>query len=141
MKGKNGQQRAGENVSSVSHWIADRNRLRDWHEYAYNNRINRRLIAEELDFAKSVCTQNAAVRRLLDDADALWFKSEAVGKAAHETAREPAQIQTSKASSDNSVLLKRIAELEAENQRMRQEIKAYKKREGLVLDGLPGFRL
>lgn len=141
MKGKNGQQKAGENVAAVTRWIAARTQLRDWHEYAYNNRINRRLIAEELDFAKSVCTQNAAVRRLLDDADALWFNSEVVDKAAHEAARERAQIQTSKVSSDNNVLLKRIAELEAENQRMRQEIKAYKKQQALVLDGVPGFKL
>lgn len=56
IKGKNGQQKATENVASVVVWIAERNRLRDWHEYAYNNRINRRVIAEELSFAKSVCT-------------------------------------------------------------------------------------
>lgn len=140
-KGKNGQQKASENVASVISWITERNRLRDWHEYAYNNRINRRVIAEELDFAKSVCTQNSAVRKLLDDADAQWFNNEVVDKAAHDAARERAQIQSSRVSSDNSVLLKRLAELEAENQRMRQEIKAMKKQQALVLDGVPGFKL
>jgi histidyl-tRNA synthetase len=141
MKGKNGQQKAAENVAVVTRWISERNMRRDWHEYAFNNRINRRVIAEELEFAKSVCTQNAAVRKLLDDADALWFNNEVVDKAAHDAARERAQMQTSRVSSDNSVLLKRLAELEAENQRMRQELKAFKKQQALVLDGVPGFKL
>ncbi|NVO05033.1 MAG: hypothetical protein HXX19_03330 [Rhodoferax sp.] len=141
MKGKNGQQKAAENVAVVTRWISERNMRRDWHEYAFNNRINRRVIAEELEFAKSVCTQNAAVRKLLDDADALWFNNEVVDKAAHDAARERAQMQTSRISSDNSVLLKRLAELEAENQRMRQELKAFKKQQALVLDGVPGFKL
>lgn len=141
MKGKNGQQKAAENVAAVTRWISERNMRRDWHEYAYNNRINRRLIADELEIAKSVCTQNAAVRKLLDDADALWFNNEVVDRAAHDAARERAQVQSSRLSSDNSVLLKRLAELEAENQRMRQEIKAYKKQQALVLDGVPGFKL
>ena len=140
-KGKNGQQKASENVAAVITWIAERNRLRDWHEYAYNNRINRRVIAEELNFAKSVCTQNSAVRKLLDDADAQWFNVEVVDKAAHDAARERAQIQSSRISSDNSDLSKRLAELEAENQQMRQEIKAFKKQQALVLDGVPGFKL
>ena len=140
-KGKNGQQKASENVASVIAWVAERNERRDWHEYAYNNRINRRVIAEELNFAKSVCTQNSAVRKILDEADAQWFNNDAVDRAAHEAARERAQIQSSQVSSDNSALQKRLAELEAENQRMRQEIKAFKKQQSLVLDGMPGFKL
>ena len=47
-KGKNGQQIAIENVALVMAWIADRKTRRDWREYAFNNRINRRVLAEEL---------------------------------------------------------------------------------------------
>lgn len=141
MKGKNGQQRASENVASVIGWIAERNSLRDWHEYAYNNRINRRVIADELNFAKSVCTQNSAVRKLLDESDALWFHGEAIDKVAHDAARERAQIQSSRVSTDNDLLSRRLVELEAENQRMRQEINAFKKQQALVLNGMPGFKL
>ena len=50
-KGKNGQQIASENVAAVTVWIAERNQRRDWHEYAYNNRINRSVLADELDFS------------------------------------------------------------------------------------------
>jgi len=140
-KGKNGQQIASENVAAVNAWIAERNHRRDWHEYAYNNRINRSVLADELDFAKSVCTQNSTVRALLDAADALWFKYEMVEKAAHEAARERAQVQSSRITSDNSELQKRVAELEAENRQLRREVNAFKKQKTLVEGGSAGFRV
>lgn len=140
-KGKNGQQIATENVASVTAWIEERKERRDWHEYAYNDRINRSVLADELDFSKSVCTQNGAVRALLEAADALWFCEAAVDKAAHEAARERAQIQASRTSSDNNVLQKRLAELEAENRQLRHELNAYKKQQALVEGGAAGFRL
>lgn len=140
-KGKNGQQIASENVVAVNVWIAERNQRRDWHEYAYNNRINRSVLADELDFAKSVCTQNSTVRALLDAADALWFKYETVEKAAHEAARERAQVKSSRITSDNSELHKRVAELEAENRQLRRELSAFKKQRALVEGGAAGFRV
>lgn len=140
-KGKNGQQKANENVTAVNAWIAERNVRLDWHEYAYNNRINRSVLAEELDFAKSVCTQNSTVRTLLDTADALWFTNESVDKAAHEAARERAQIHSSQTSVDNNALQKRVAELEAENRQLRLDLNAFKKQQALVLGGASGFKL
>lgn len=140
-KGKSGQQIAAENVILVEAWIKERNKRRDWEEYAFNNRINRRVIAEGLDFAKSVCTQNKAVRDLLEDADALWFKSENVEKTAHDAARERAVIQTGRVSSDNSELKKRVADLEIENRQLRRENDAYKRQQTLVESGLAGFRI
>ena len=140
-KGKNGQQIASEHVALVTSWIEDRTERRDWHEYAYNNRINRSVLADELSFSKSVCTQNGAVRALLDAADALWFDSERVDKAAHEAARERAQIHAGRISSDNNALEKRLAELDAENRRLRHELNAYKKQQTLVEGGAAGFRL
>jgi hypothetical protein len=139
--GKSGRQIAGDNVKLVTTWIEERNQRLDWHEYAYNNRINRSVIAQELDFAKSVCTQNAAVRSLLEAADAVWFKNEVEDKAEHEAARERAQAQSSRMTSDNSDLIKRIAELEAENRQIRLELNAFKKQQSLVEGGLPGFKL
>jgi hypothetical protein len=140
-KGKSGQQIAIENVALVKAWIEERNKRRDWNEYAFNNRINRRVIAEELDFAKSVCTQNEAVRSLLEAADGLWFNSEAVDKAAHEAARQRAEIQSGRVSSDNSELKQRLAELEAENRQLRRELDAFKRQQALVEKGAAGFKL
>lgn len=140
-KGKNGQQIAAENVALVIAWIEERNKRRDWDEYAFNNRINRRVIAEELDFAKSVCTQNEAVRAHLAAADGLWFNSEDVDKAAHEAARRRAEIQSGRVSSNNSELNQRVAELEIENRQLRRELDAYKRQQALVERGAAGFRL
>lgn len=139
--GKSGCQIAGDNVKLITAWIDERNMRLDWHEYAYNNRINRSVVAQELDFAKSVCTQNAAVRSILEAADALWFKNEIEDKAAHEAARERAQAQSSKMTSDNSDLIKRVAELEAENRQIRRELSAYKKQQALVETGAAGFKI
>lgn len=72
---KNGTQIGLENIELVKTWIAERNMHRDWHEYAYNNRINRKALAQELDFARSVCVQNLAVRQLLEEAEQGWFQS------------------------------------------------------------------
>ena len=140
-KGKNGPQLARENVKSVTAWIEERNQRLDWKEYEYNNRINRSVVAQELDFAKSVCTQNTTVRSLLEAADALWFKNEVEDRAAHEAARERAQAQSSRMTSDNSDLIKRVAELEAENRQIRRELSAFKKQQALVIGDLPGFKL
>jgi len=140
-KGKSGQQIAVENVALVNAWIEERSKRRDWDEYAFNNRINRRVLAEELDFAKSVCTQNEAVRALLDAADGLWFNSKDMDKAAHEAARQRAVIQSGRVSSDNSELKKRVAELETENRQLRRELDAYKRQQALVERGAAGFRL
>lgn len=140
-KGKNGQQRAHEIIESVKAWIKERNIHLDWHEYAYNNRINRSVLANELDFAMRACTQNKTLRALLDECDALWFKSEAADKAAHEATRERAQNQSSRISSDNSELQQRLAELEVENRQLRNELNGYKKQQALVECGAPGFKL
>ncbi|TKB51190.1 hypothetical protein FCL40_01135 [Ferrimonas sediminicola] len=140
MKGKSGQQLAGENVAKVKAWIDDRNRHRDWHEYAFNNRINRCALAEELDFSTSVCTQNKAVRALLEAADELWFTNEEMDKASHDAAHERALKRTGQISSTNNALTRRVAELEAENRSLRRQLDAYKELEALISAGSPGFR-
>jgi hypothetical protein len=140
-KGKSGQQIAVENVALVKAWIEERTKLRDWSEYAFNNRINRRVIAEELDFATSVCTQNKSVRDLLETADGLWFKSDGVDRAAHEASRQRAEVQSSYLSSNNNELRQRITELEVENRQLRRELDAFRRQQALVERGAPGFKL
>ncbi len=74
-KGKNGQLIAQENVLLVKAWLTERNAGRDWHEYEYRGKINRTALADELGIAKSVCTQNKAVRTLIEEADTIWFRN------------------------------------------------------------------
>lgn len=140
-KGKNGQMLAEEYSHRVRAWIAQRNLARDWDEYAYNNRINRRVLADELDFSKSVCTQNNNIRKLLEDADDHWFRTKAADRASLDAARERAEKHSSVMSSNNGNLIKRVAELEAENRQLRQELAAYKQQQALIECGASGFRL
>lgn len=140
-KGRSGKQIAAENVVLVKNWIEQRNIHRDWNEYAYNNRINRSVLAEELGFSLSVCKQNAAVRKLIEAADAIWFNSEVIDRAAHEAARERAEVKSNRVSSANADLRQRIAELETENRQLRQELGAYRRLQSLVEKGAAGFKL
>jgi hypothetical protein len=140
-KGKNGQQIAQENILLVKAWVAERNAIRDWHEYEYNGSINRTVLADELGIAKSVCTQNKAVRTLIEEADAIWFRKSNEDKASHEAARERAEKHSSLVSSSNNALTQRIAELEAENRKLQQELIKYKKQQALIQAGAAGFKI
>lgn len=140
-RGKNGQQLAAENVARVEEWIRERTACRDWHECEYNGRVNRRALAEELDFARSVCTQNLAVRSLLEAAEQLWFGSGSQDRAAHEAARERAEKRSGREAAANSQLVRRIAELEAQVYELRKQLAAFKRQQELVSAGEAGFRV
>lgn len=140
-KGKNGQQIAQENIKLVLTWIDERNAARDWREYEYSGKINRRVLAEELGFAKSVCTQNKVVRALIEEADNYWFRKINEDKKSHGAARERAEKQSSLAVVSNNVLTQRIAELEAENRQLQRELTKFKKQQMLVQSGAASFKL
>ena len=140
-KGKSGQQIAQENILLVKAWIKERFSARDWHEYEYSGKINRTTLASELGIAKSVCTQNKAVRVLIEEADAIWFRDTNENKAAHEAARERIEKRSSSVSSNSNSLIQRIAELEVENRKLHQELAKYKKQQALLHIGAAGFNL
>lgn len=139
--GKNGQQIAKENIKLVKTWIDERNVARDWNEYEYNGKINRRVLSDELGFAKSVCTQNKAVRALIEEADNYWFRKINDDKKSHEAARERAEKRSNNISLNNNALSQRIAELEAENRKLHQELAKYKKQQLLIQAGNAGFKI
>lgn len=138
---KNGTQIGLENIELVKTWIAERNMHRDWHEYAYNNRINRKALAQELDFARSVCVQNLAVRKLLEEAEQGWFQKPDEDKKSHEAARERAEKKVSIQNTNNSALISRVAELEAENRALNSRLKAFEVQQALIEGGSPGFKI
>lgn len=140
-RGKNGQQIAQENVGKVEAWIAERDATRDWDEYGYNGKINRTTIATELDFAKSVCTQNKRVKTLLNEAEQRWFARKEISKASHDAARERAEKHSASVSSNNNTMSLRIAELEAENRQLRKELKGFREQQSMVESGMAGFKL
>jgi glutaredoxin len=138
---KSGAQLGVENVELVRTWIAERNMHRDWHEYAYNNRINRKALAQELDFARSVCVQNHAVKTLLAEAEGYWFQKQDEDKKSHEAARERAEKNASIQNSSNSALTSRVAELEAENRALNKRLKAFETQQAMIEGGSPGFKI
>ncbi len=140
-RGKNGQQIAQENIAKVEAWIAQRDAARDWGEYEYSGKINRRVLAGELDFAKSVCTQNKHVRSLLNEAEQRWYARREESKASHEAARERAEKHSATVASNNNSMSLRIAELEAENRQLRKELKGYREQQAMVEAGMAGFKL
>lgn len=140
-RGKNGQQIAEENIEIVKSWIAQRNELRDWHEYSYNKRINRSLLASELNFAKSVCTQNKAVRNLLDEADKLWFGKYGEKLSAKEANFERSALIEQQNSKETKKVLQRVAELEVENAQLRQKLAAHEKLQQLLDFGIAGLKI
>ncbi|MCG8073717.1 MAG: hypothetical protein N0E59_21255 [Candidatus Thiodiazotropha taylori] len=140
-KGKSGPEVAKENLAKVEDWVAERNRLRDWHEYEHNGKINRSALADELDFARSVTTQNRAVKKILEEKDRLWFQAEPVIKEAQEASLERSNAALGKASAANNKLIARVAELEAENRELRRENAAYRRMKSMIESGEPGFKL
>ena len=136
-KGSNGIQEAEANVALVQQWIKERNACRDWDEYAYSGRINRRALAEELGVSYSVMSQNPKVKKLLKDQDKLWFESEGLSS---EAAHERSEKHTQNVSATNGQLTKRIAELEVEVRQLRKQLSKHQSLEALVQCGFPGQR-
>lgn len=138
---KSGRQLAVQNVALVESWICERNERRDWHEYEFNGRINRRVLADELSFARSVCTQNRAVKALIEAAEGIWFASGGRERAGQEAALERAEKRTKRMASSNSALARRVAELEAENHALRRQLEMFKQQQALIEAGGAGFKV
>ena len=126
----NGQQKAQQNVERFLSWSTEREYLNDWRPYIYRGKLNRKIIAEECNFAKSVLLQNPTVREALSQ---LEIKLEKQGLF---TTSSPSAIISLPSSihqpQNNSVLEKRIKELEeknlllkAENEKIRMDLKKY----------------
>jgi hypothetical protein len=140
MKGKNGQQKAQENVDAIQAWIDQRNAHRDWGEYEYSGKINRTVVAEELGFAKSVFSQNKRVKELIQEADLLWFREKQLDKLAHEASRERAEDRSRIVSSSNNELIQRNAQLEAENKELKSKLNKFDQLQSLIQAGAAGFK-
>lgn len=146
-KGKNGQQIANESVMALEAWIKDRNAQRDYLTYKIKGKckLNRTQIAEELDFAKSACYQNSRIKKLLEDAEALWYgKTEpkgSNGNASQQAADERAVTRSVQMASQKSTLENRVAELEVANQELRNKLKKFEQQQALVEGGATGFKV
>jgi hypothetical protein len=140
-KGKNGQQIGKKNLQRVEEWRSRVEAEGRVHEYAYSGRVKRTEVARECGFSRSVCVQNEDVRQLLECCDREWYGTESTDQGAASAAADRAEKRVQTASSDTSRLMSRVAELEAENRMLRQQLARYQALDAVVQDGMAGFRV
>lgn len=140
-KGKNGQQLAEEYLQLVQDWKSRVESQGSARAYEYARRVKRTEVARECGFSRSVCVQNEAVKSLLECCDREWYGTEPSGKAAATSAIDRAEKRFHPESSDSSRLMALVAELEAENLTLKQQLARYQALEAVVHDGMPGFRV
>jgi hypothetical protein len=146
-KGKNGQQIANESVMALDAWIKERNAQRDYLTYKIKGKykLNRTQIAEELDFAKSACYQNSRIKKRLEDSESLWYGKTEPGtsnvNASQQAADERAVTRSVQIVSQKNTLENRVAELEVENQELRNKLRKIDQLQALVENGATGFKV
>jgi len=120
-----GKKLAKEYSERVEKWIAEREQQKDWAEYKRAGKINRAVLCAELDFSRSVFSQNPAVKTALVQAEERWFGLRDVTKAGHEAARERSEKAAATVSQAASKLRDEVALLKAENQLLRKRLAQY----------------
>jgi superfamily II DNA helicase RecQ len=155
------QQKGDENLAKVKAWVAERITNRDWDEYCHQGRIERKRLAKELGFTRSVTGQNSRVKELLEEKDEGWWGTKpTVRDKAQEASIERSQKALKSSEKFGNQQISRVAELEAinrdlknkknksdarveklekENLSLKKKIKAYEQRDSLVESGFPGF--
>jgi len=106
-------------------WVAEREEKKDWAEYERAGKINRAVLCAELDFGRSVVSQNPAVKIALREAEGRWFTDREETKAGHEAARERSEKAAATVSQAASKLRDEVALLKAENQLLRKRLAQY----------------
>ena len=120
-----GKKLAKEYSDRVDKWIAEREQQKDWAEYERAGKINRAVLCAELDFGRSVITQNPAVRAALKEAEQRWFDLRDETKAGQEAARERSEKAAATVSQAASKLRDEVALLKAENQLLRKRLSKF----------------
>lgn len=120
-----GKKLAKEYSDRVEKWIAEREQQKDWAEYERAGKINRAVLCDELDFSRSVFSQNPAVKRALAQSEERWFGLREETKAGHEAARERSEKAAATVSQAASKLRDEVALLKAENQLLRKRLAHY----------------
>lgn len=119
------QQKAKDYAQRISQWIAAREAANDFLEYERNGKINRQALCAELDFGRSVVSQNPAVRSALEEAEQRWFGVKINDIKATQAAVERSERRVAKSNNDVNKLLDQIAKLSAENALLRKQLQKY----------------
>lgn len=121
-----GQQKGQDYAQRVVDWITQRDIADDFVEYQRNGKINRQALCAELDFGRSVVSQNPAVRSALEEAEQRWFGVKHRNDIkAQQAAVERSERRVAKSNNDVNKLLDQIAKLSAENALLRKQLQKY----------------
>ena len=117
----------------VRQWIAERDGLQDFMEYERGGKVNRAALCAELDFGRSVVSQNPAVRRALSMAEERWYGSR-ISALAGDAARERAERRSTRVQRALGNAREQIAGLKAENVLLRQRLGKYEALEEILVE-------
>ncbi len=114
----NGQQRSDQNHTSFLSWVASKTDA-DYREMVLRGQLNRKEIASECGFAKSVLLQNPRVKDALRALEAQLRERDVLPPVVeHATPAPPSDAPNPRATADKA----RLKRLEAENAALRAEV-------------------
>lgn len=117
----------------VRQWIAERDGLQDFMEYERGGKVNRAALCTELDFGRSVVSQNPAVRQALGAAEQRWY-GPGLSARASDAARERAERQSTRVQRELGNAREQIAKLKAENVLLRERLGKYEALEEILVE-------
>ena len=118
--------RLGKNhAERVQAWIAERDAMGDYREYERGGKVHRTILCAELDFARSVTTQNPAVRASLLEAERRWYGTPHGSTDAHDAARDRAEHKSVRLQRALNRALDENARLKSEISLLREKLKKY----------------
>ena len=130
-----GRKLAEEYAARVENWIAERDAIGDYAEYERDRKVNRTALCAELDFGRSVLTQNPSVRAQLLEAERRWFGTRQPDtNGSHDAARERAELKSTRISRELRTALDENARLRAENTLLRQRLRKYETLEQILTE-------
>ena len=135
MPSSSGRTLANEYTIRLKDWIAQRDAQQDYLEYERAGKINRTILCQELDFGRSVLTQNPAAKACLLEAERRWFGNpQPKDTQAHDAARERAETRSTRTNRQLNIALDENAKLRAENALLRRRLKKYETLQEVLLE-------
>ena len=120
-----GKQLGKDHAERVQAWIAERDTVGDHLEYERGGKVNRTALCAELDFARSVTTQNPAVRASLLEAERRWYGTCQANTGAHDAARDRTERKSVRLRRALNQALDENARLKSEISLLREKLQKY----------------
>ena len=121
-------------AARVEEWIAERDAAQDYLDYERDGKVNRAELCAELDFGRSVVSQNPNVRELLQEAECRWYEPRNTTRKAQEAARERAESKATRTSRELSIALDEAAKLKAENTLLRKRLQKFEMLDQILIE-------